>query len=135
VSATPTPTPAPTPPPEPTPPPKAPEAGNSFFERLKLVGGLAAVVVGTIAVAVIAIVAIVQNSGTSAQFASSTAGVIATIVGAYFGIKVGTDQTKTALEGQKAEAAKAQTFAAHVPEKDAPNILALAEKAARDVLR
>ncbi len=108
--------------------------GGTWSEKIKTIGGLVAVVAGVIAVLVIAIVAMAVNSSTSATIASATAGVIATIVGAYFGVKVGSDQSRTAAEGQKAEAAKAQVFAAHLPPADAKGIMAMAERAAKDVL-
>lgn len=101
---------------------------------MKLIGGLAAVTVGVLAVLVIAVVAMIKDTSNSATIATATAGVIATVVGAYFGVKVGSDQTKTANEGQKAEAAKAQVYAAHLPADKAPDILALAEQAAQQVL-
>jgi hypothetical protein len=56
--------------------------------------------------------------------------VIGTLVGAYFGVKIGTDQTKTAMEqtdrahsALREEAAKAQAFAAHVPPSEANRAL------------
>lgn len=108
---------------------------KSLPERVKVIGGLVAVGMGVIAVAVIAIVAIAKGSDTNAAtIASSAGGVIATIVGAYFGVKAGTDQSKAAAENQKAEAAKAQVFAAHLPAGDADTILDRAEEAARKAL-
>jgi len=112
--------------------PKAAE--DTWSEKIKTIGGLVAVVAGVIAVLVIAIVAMAVDSSTSATIASATAGVIATIVGAYFGVKVGSDQSKTANEGQKAEAAKAQVYAAHLPPGEAKGVVAMAEKAAQDIL-
>jgi hypothetical protein len=110
------------------------KAKTSWSEAVKTIGGLVAVVAGVVAVLTIAIVAMLKDTSTAATIASATAGVIATIVGAYFGVKVGTDQSKTANEGQKAEAAKAQVYAAHLPPDQAPDILKLAEDAAQKVL-
>jgi hypothetical protein len=103
-------------------------------ESIKLIGGLAAVVIGTIVVGIIAAAAISKGTDTAATIASAAGGVIATMVGAYFGVKVGSDQTKAALDGQKAEAAKAQAFAAHVPSEKADEVLAQAEEAAKKAL-
>ncbi len=77
---------------------------------------------------------IAVDPGDAATIASAAAGVIATIVGAYFGLKIGSDQTKTASENQKVEAAKAQVFAAHLPPDEAKDILGLANEAAKKVL-
>jgi hypothetical protein len=112
--------------------PKATE--DTWSEKIRTIGGLVAVVAGVLAVAVIAIVAMCKNTSTSATIASATAGVIATIVGAYFGVKIGSDQSKTAAEGQKAEAAKAQVYAAHLPPEKVGDVVDMAEKAARDIL-
>jgi uncharacterized protein YacL len=116
-------------------------AEDSWSEKIKTIGGLVAVVVGVLAVLVIAIVAMAGDSSSSATIASSAAGVIATIVGAYFGVKVGSDQTKNAMkqtdkamDKQAVEATKAQVFAAHLPPHEAKDILALAEAAGRGVV-
>jgi hypothetical protein len=113
-------------------PPRTSEA--SWAEKVKTIGGLVAVVAGVLVVGVIAIIAMIKNTSTAATIASSAGGVIATVVGAYFGVKVGTDQSKTAIEGQHAEAAKAQVYAAHLPPGDAPDILKRAEEAAQQAL-
>jgi hypothetical protein len=112
--------------------PKAAE--NTLIEKIKTIGGLVAVVTGVLSVLIIAIVAMAGDSSSSATIASATAGVIATIVGAYFGVKVGSDQSKAANEGQKAEAAKAQVYAAHLAPEKAGDVVRMAEQAARDVL-
>lgn len=99
-------------------------------ERLKAIGGLIAVGAGVVAVAVIAGIAISKNTEIAATIASSAGGFIATIVGAYFGVKVGSDQTKSAHDSQKEEAAKAQVYAAHLPSQEAAPVLAQAQQAA-----
>jgi uncharacterized protein YacL len=114
--------------------PAAAGAGSSWSDKIKAIGGLAAVVVGVVVVGIIAIVAMAKDTSTASTIASATSGVIATIVGAYFGVKVGTDQGKTAMDNQKAEAAKAQVFAAHLPADQAKDVLELSKKAAQDVL-
>jgi hypothetical protein len=104
-------------------------------ESLKLIAGLIAVGIGVVVVGAIAVVALLESGEeTAAQIASSAGGVIATIVGAYFGVKIGSDQTKTAIEGQQKEAAKAQAFAAHVPADKAAEAIGLAEQAAENAV-
>lgn len=112
----------------------APASEPTWTEKVKTIGGLVAVVAGVLAVGVIAIIALIKDSSTASTIASSAGGVIATIVGAYFGVKVGTDQSKTAIKGQHAEAAKAQVYAAHLPPGDAPNVVQLAEQAAQNAM-
>jgi hypothetical protein len=107
---------------------------STWDEKIRTVGGLLAVVAGVLAVGSIAIVALAKNTSTAATIASSAGGVIATIVGAYFGVKVGSDQSRAANSSERAEAAKAQVYAAHLPSEEAPAIIDRAEAAARDVL-
>src|ERR1700760_3855647 len=85
---------------------------------IRTIAGLLAVIAGVIVVAVIAAAAISKNSQTAATIAGSTTGAVATMVGAYFGVKIGTDQAKQALDAaatqaakKDAEAAKAQVYA------------------------
>lgn len=105
----------------------------TWTEKIKTIGGLVAVIVGAVSVGAIAIIALVKDTTTASTIASSAGGVIATIVGAYFGVKVGTDQSRAAIEGQQAEAAKAQVYAAHLPPEQAAGIVQVAEDAARAV--
>ena len=78
--------------------------GKSNAEAIKPVGGLVALAIGVVAIIVIALAALFLVSYTSgktdiiASIASSAFGVISAIVGAFFGIKLGTDQTKTLVE-------------------------------------
>ncbi len=92
-------------------------------EKIKEIGGLVAVVAGVIAVAAIACGALIAGGETAATVAGSTAAVIGSMVGAYFGVKVGTDQTKNAIKGQQEEGAKAQVYAAHLPEGKAETVV------------
>ncbi|HEX5610808.1 MAG TPA: hypothetical protein VFX45_12045 [Solirubrobacterales bacterium] len=119
---------------------KAPEVDKSaeaapkeetWSDRMKAVGGLIAVIVGVVVVGLIAFAAILKDGSNASTIATGCAGVVATIVGAYFGVKMGNDRSKDAAKDQKAEAAKAQVFAAHLPPTEAEDILALAETAAR----
>jgi hypothetical protein len=119
----------------PSPPAKPPaDTGENWSDKVKTVGGLVAVGFGVLAVGLIGVIALIKDTSTASTIASATSGVIATIVGAYFGVKVGTDQGKTAMENQKAEAAKAQVFAAHLPANQAKDVLELSKKAAEEVL-
>ena len=104
---------------------------SSFADRIRVIGGLVAVAIGVAAVTVIAIVALIKGGETAATIASASGGVIASIVGAFFGVKIGTDQSKNAAEGERKQAAKAAVFAAHLPPEQAPEVLAMAESIAR----
>ena len=111
--------------------PAATQAGTRslWSEAFQVIGGLVAVTAGLIVVLVVAILAVVFVGGSAGQVAavaSSAFGVIGTIVGAYFGVKIGTDQTKQAMnqtnqavEHLRREASKAQAFAAHLDRGDA----------------
>lgn len=107
---------------ESSPPPTAPEG-------IKLIGGLVVVCVGLVVLAVISIVAmgLVSDSSEVVSVATAAFTVIGTLVGAYFGLKIGSDGTSAAMAGLKDEAAKAQAFAAHVPPEVADKAIAAAK--------
>lgn len=109
------------------------------FERTHVIAGLLAVGVGVFAIAVIAIVAIIVtpsgNGEAVAAIATGSVGVIGSVVGAYFGVKVGSDGRQQAEVGRQVEAAKAQVLAAHLPPDLAANALADAQRVARDVVK
>lgn len=97
--------------PEQAPPVTAPR----WSEGLKIVGGLAAVVTGLTVVLLVALAGIFVVSDDGSAVASVAGGafsVVGTIVGAYFGVKVGTD-------GKQESEAAARAFALHVPEGEA----------------
>jgi hypothetical protein len=116
-----------------------------------MIGGLLAITAGLIALVTIALSAIfsISEAGSIASISTGAFGVIGTIVGAYFGVKVGTDTTRRALDstdkslgvaeqamaGQRFEAAKAQAFAGHIdPNQMGPAIahaIALATRSER----
>lgn len=99
--------------------PSPPRVPMTLSEGIKLVGGLIVVSPGLLVLLVIAVTAIVMVSEEPSQvvaIAASAFGVIGTVVGAYFGLKIGSDGAQTAVAGMRDEAAKAQAFAAHVPE-------------------
>jgi hypothetical protein len=104
---------------------------KDWAEKIKEIGGLVAVVAGVFAVAVVAGGALIAGSETAATIAGSAAAAIGSMVGAYFGVKVGTDQTKNAVKGQQEEAAKAQVFAAHLPEDKAGEVVKQVTEAAK----
>jgi hypothetical protein len=116
---------------EPKDGPDETEKSKDSAEKIKEIGGLVAVAVGVVAVAAIAGGALIAGSDTAATIASSAAAAIGTMVGAYFGVKVGTDQTKNAVKGQQVEAAKAQVFAAHLPEGKAEEVVKQVTEAAK----
>jgi hypothetical protein len=96
---------------------QAPVAGGGTVEALKTIAGLLAVAIGLISLTIIALVGIgfVKTDNPSVvAIATGSFGIIGTIVGAYFGVKVGTDITQKAIDGLIDEAAKATTFAAHL---------------------
>jgi hypothetical protein len=111
----------------------ATDSNVTWVDKVKAIGGLVAVVVGAVIVGAIAVIALVKDTTTAATIASSAGGVIATIVGAYFGVKIGTDQSRAAIEGQAAEAAKAQVYAANLPPEEVSGVVQAAEAAARAV--
>ncbi|HEX6667097.1 MAG TPA: hypothetical protein VF081_10940 [Solirubrobacterales bacterium] len=112
------------------------ETKETWNDRVKTVAGLVAVLAGVVAVGVIAIVAMLTDKeGTNVStIATSAAGVIATIVGAYFGVKLGSDQTKDASKSQKGTAAKAEVYAAHLPADKAQAVIDLADEAAEKAM-
>lgn len=97
-------------------------------DRLKVIGGLVALGSGLLALVIVVIVALsVKPDTTGGSIATSAIGVIGSIVGAYFGVKIGTDGTQKAIQAQQQEATKAQVFALHVAPGDASTALAHAQ--------
>jgi hypothetical protein len=99
---------------------------------LKLVGGLVALTVGVIAVALLAGGALIADPGSAATIATAAFGVIGSIVGAYFGVKIGTDGTQKAVQAHQDEATRAQVFAAHLQPDQADLALAQARALVND---
>ena len=111
----------------------------SWWQNIQVVGGLTAVSLGLFVVlfiAALSIGVIHDHADKVTTIASAAFTVVGTLVGAYFGIKVGTDQTKTAMQqterahvATRQEAAKAQAFAAHVASGGKPEeVLRLAQE-------
>jgi hypothetical protein len=80
----------------------APEPRDpSWWQNIQVVGGLTAVSLGLFVVlfiATLSIGVIHDDPDKVATIASAAFTVVGTLVGAYFGVKVGTDQTKTAMQ-------------------------------------
>lgn len=102
-------------------------------ESLRLIGGLIALGSGLFVIGAIAAVAIIANNGSASSIATGAFGVVGSIVGAYFGVKVGSDGTQAAVQGQREEAAKAQVFAAHLSDGKAEVAIQQALDAAEQV--
>ena len=90
------------------------------YARLSSIAGLLAVAAGLlslIAVSVAAIVALPSGNGQNVvAVTTGSFGVIGTVVGAYFGVKLGADGPQAA---QRAEAAKVQALAGHLDSDEA----------------
>ena len=101
--------------------PSPPRTPQTATEGIKLIGGLVVVCVGLGVVLVLALVSMKLIHGDSERVAIATSAfsVIGTLVGAYFGLKIGSDGTQTAVAGMRDEASKAQAFAAHLPSENA----------------
>ncbi len=108
-------------------------AKRGWSQHVKEIGGLVAVVAGLLAIAGIAAGALIADSQTAATVAGSTTGVVGSIVGAYLGVKIGTDQTKNAIQAQREEAAKGQVYAAHMTKEEALKAVPLAQEAAEAI--
>ena len=103
---------------DPAPPSDEAAPPPLWSEGVRAIGGLIAIGVGLLLVATIAVVAMVlarESPSGVASIAAGSFGVIGSIVGAYFGVKIGNDRSREAQAGERAEAAKAQAFALHVP--------------------
>src|SRR5215218_7271644 len=72
-----------------------------WSEQIKVIGGLVAVAVGVVAVMVITLVALAKDSQTAGTIASAAGGVIASIVGAFFGVKLGRTRAATPQRGSE----------------------------------
>jgi hypothetical protein len=112
--------------------PSPPRPPLTPSEGIKLIGGLVVVCTGLLVLVAIAVTAmiLVEAGSDVVAVATSAFGVIGTVVGAYFGVKIGTDGTQTAVAGLRDEAAKAQAFAAHIPREEAQTAIAQAQELA-----
>lgn len=84
-------------------PPHTAATGNRWLpsaESIQSIAGLVAVVVGVVAITALAISTMAfigsdKDANTIVPLSTAAFGVISAIVGAYLGIKIGTDQSKT----------------------------------------
>jgi hypothetical protein len=95
------------------------------------VAGLIALVAGLSVLAIVAVAAMIVAPGGSKEVAVGAFGVIGSVVGAYFGLKVGAESAQKSADGQRQEAAKAQVFAAHISDSNPDVVLQQARDAAR----
>jgi hypothetical protein len=102
------------------------------YESLASMAGLLAVGAGLLALMAISVAAIVAlpsgNGQNVVAVATGSFGVIGTVVGAYFGVKLGADGRQAAQHAQRAEAAKVQALAAHLDADEATEALKDAER-------
>ena len=109
-------------------PPRPPQTAS---EGIKVIGGLVVVCTGLVVLGAIAITGMILVEGNDVvAVATSAFGIIGSVVGAYFGVKIGTDGTQAAVAGLRDEAAKAQAFAAHIPREDADAAISAAQSLA-----
>lgn len=98
---------------------KVPAETEGVAARLKIIAGLMALATGVGALVVIVALSLwLEPSPAVSQIVSGAVSAIASIVAAYFGIKLGNDnaaaqqgQTQQAVDAQREEANKAQVFA------------------------
>jgi hypothetical protein len=105
--------------------------GSGLPGALQTISGLLAVTVGLTALTIIALVGmgfVKTDNPSVASIATGSFGVIGTIVGAYFGVKVGGEGTQKAIDGLKDESAKAQAFASHMDSGQADRAVATYER-------
>lgn len=110
--------------------PPQPNKADARAARIDRTAPLIAVVAGLIIAGLVAVAAIIAATDNAQKVAAAAFTVIGSIVGAYFGVKVGADGTQKAVAAQRAEAARAQVFAAHLPPESAKDILDRADLAA-----
>ncbi len=114
-------------------------SATGTIDQLKVIGGLIALCAGLLTLLIIVVVALsLESDSTGSAIATAAIGVVGSIVGAYFGVKIGTDGTQSAVTAQKQavtaqqqEAVKAQVFALHTPSDKADLAVAQAERLLR----
>lgn|SRR5690242_12561558 len=116
--------------------PSPPRPPQTRSEGARLIGGMIVVCAGLAVVAAVAVIAMLLVKKTTSDvvaIATASFSVVGTVVGAYFGVKIGSDNTQAAVAGMKDEAAKAQAFAAHVNPADAEKAIAHAKSLVGDL--
>ena len=100
---------------------------HHLYESLSSIAGLLAVIAGLLSLMAVSVAAIVSlPSGDGQNVVAVTTGsfgVIGTVVGAYFGVKLGADGRQAAQHAQRTEAAKVQALAAHLDPDEANKAL------------
>lgn len=96
--------------------PPAPGRISSSIAALKLIGGLVALFFGLLAIVVIVLLALLIAPSDSTGVATAAITASGTMVGAYFGVKIGTDGTRKTIDAMRQESAKAQAYALAVPD-------------------
>lgn len=103
-------------------------------DSIQSVGGLLSVLVGVIAITSLALVTMLvinkDNSGAIIPLVTSAFGVISAIVGAYLGIKIGTDQNASFAQKANESTARLAAVQQYVPDAEKPAATAAAERAA-----
>ena len=125
--------------PTPTPvPPTHPDAGERFG-RIGSRDGLIAVTVGIVLVFSLAVVTLIllrkgNDPASTVSIATSAFGVISALVGAFLGIKIGTEQTQGLAQGAQRDAqaanARAGALQTYVPAASKSDAVADADRAA-----
>ncbi|HWG09647.1 MAG TPA: hypothetical protein VN672_11650 [Solirubrobacteraceae bacterium] len=98
---------------------------NKLFptaESIQSIGGLVAVVIGVLAIAGLAVATMAfidsgRDANTMIPLTTSAFGVISAVVGAYLGIKIGTDQSKGLAQDASEAHAKLAAVQSFVPEE------------------
>ncbi|MBA2568915.1 MAG: hypothetical protein H0V11_06165 [Actinobacteria bacterium] len=112
------------------------EKPNGKTEAIRVIGGLVAVGMGLAVILLFGLAALItfaiKGKLTSEVVAivTSAFGVVGSIVGAFFGIKIGSDQAKDANANAQAAEAKSDIYAAHLPEGKAEEVTKQATNAA-----
>jgi hypothetical protein len=109
------------------------KSGGGWVEALRTISGLLAVLLGLAALTLIALFGmgfVKTDNPAVVSIATASFGVIGTVVGAYFGSRASNDSTQKAIastqqaiDGMKDEAAKAQSFAAHLDPNQAADAI------------
>jgi hypothetical protein len=102
---------------------------------IQSIGGLVAVVVGVVAITALALSTMAfigsdKDANTVVPLSTAAFGVISAIVGAYLGIKIGTDQSKTFAEDASQAHARLSAVQPFIPPDKQHEAQAAGEKAA-----
>jgi hypothetical protein len=108
-------------------------------ESIRSVGGLVAVAIGVVAVTGLAITTMAfvesgHDANTLIPLSTAAFGVISAIVGAYLGIKIGTDQTKSLAQDATQARAQLTAVQGYVPAEQQQAAAQAGKEAAADVL-